>query len=310
MNRSPEVTIITITRNRASLLARAIKSVLNQTYKSFEYIIIDGASTDDTTKIVHSFNDNRIIYIKQGYNINPTISIDDAVELSKGKYITFLDDDDEYLPTKIEKQINLFKNLSEEYGLVYCWMDYYDEKSNKLVKEHHPSNRGYIFYDCIEKQSMGGTPTLFMRRGVYFDVKGWNKNLKYITDWEFNTRIARKYLIDFVPEVLVKVYISHSFERQTTSQLKLDKLNNIYNQIEFHNYYLREFSEGFEKYPIKKSTHLERLARLYARLGLLKDSFSKIIELYKLGIRKYLFIQLFLKCSILSIKSIFNKNEA
>lgn len=309
MSKSPEVTVITITRNRAQLLSRAIKSVLNQSYKLFNYIIVDGASTDDTQNIVKYFKDERIIYIQQKENLHPVISIDQAVNLTQSKYITFLDDDDEYLPTKIEKQLDLMETLSEDYGLVYCWMDYFDDTNNKLVREHHPSNRGNIFYHCIEKQSMGGTPTLFIRRKVYQEVNGWNKNLKYIADWEFNTRIARKYLVDYVPEVLVKVHINHNYERQMISQAKYSSKIRLINQIDFHNHFLAEFREGFEKYPLKKSEHLKNLAKLNARLGLVRSSFSKIKEINQLGIKKAVIFKLALSCTSLLLRSIFTKYE-
>jgi hypothetical protein len=116
---------------------------------------------------------------------------------------------------------------------------------------------------------MGGTPTLFMKREVYLDLNGWNKNLKFFSDWEFNTRIARKYLIDFVPEVLVNVYVNHSHIRLTEKYKPISK-NSILNQIEFTEYYLDEFKDGFQKYPQKKIIHLIRLAKLYARLGKIK----------------------------------------
>ena len=89
------------------------------------------------------------------------LCIDYAVSLSVGNNITFLDD--EYLPQKIEKQLNLLTSLPEEYGCVYCWMNYYDAQIIKIIKEHHPTIRRNIFHDCIEKQSIGGTPTLSLK---------------------------------------------------------------------------------------------------------------------------------------------------
>jgi glycosyltransferase involved in cell wall biosynthesis len=263
----PAVSIITITKNRAELLKRAIKSVLNQTFTDFEYIIVDGASTDHTTEVVKSFNDSRIVYEKLEKDFDPIVlCMDYAVNLSRGKYITFLDDDDEYLPAKIEKQFKLMESLPEEFGCVYCWMDYYDARSNLLLKEHHPTVRGNVFYESLEEQAIGGTPTLFMRRGVYLEVNGWNKNLKVITDWEFNTRIAQKYLIDYVPEVLVKVYINHNYNNFNLKQSNLKFRKNVINHIQLHEYYLNEFEEGFKKSPEKKITHLVVLAKCYARV--------------------------------------------
>jgi glycosyltransferase involved in cell wall biosynthesis len=279
-SKKPEVSIITVTKNRADLLERAIESVLAQTFTEFEYIIIDGASTDHTTQVVQSFNDKRIVYKKLEEDLSPSVlCIDYAVNLSEGNYITFLDDDDEYLPKKIEKQYNLLKSLPEEYGCVYCWMDYYDAKTNKMIKEHHPAIRGNIFHECIEKQSIGGTPTLFLKKKVYLEINGWNKDLNYTTDWEFNTRIARKYLIDFVPEVLVKVHIHHAYHNMNLARFDEQYKNNILNTIQLHEYFLSEFKDGFTKYPRKKMLHMITLAKCYARLRNFKKCKKLLVEL-------------------------------
>jgi glycosyltransferase involved in cell wall biosynthesis len=263
----PEVSIITITKNRADLLKRAINSVLGQTFINFEYLIVDGGSTDHTAEIVESFADKRIIYLKLREDLESfSHCVDYAMGYSRGKFITFLDDDDEYLPSKIEKQYNLLISLPEDYGMVYCWMDYYDDNTGKLIQKYHPENRGYIYYECIEKQSMGGTPTLFLHKKAFNEVKGFNKELKYASDWEFNTRVARKYLIDFVPEVLVKVHVNHPFLRMTQTSTVYSK-EVINSHIDFYEYYLSEFKDGFNKYPKKKLTHLIRLSKLYSRLG-------------------------------------------
>ena len=125
----PFVSIITITRNRSNFISRAIESILNQTYTNIEYIIVDGASTDNTKEIIESYDDQRIKYIRLSKNCPVVDSIKIGFENSTGDYITFLDDDDEYLNTKIEKQLNLISALPEKYGFVYCWMDYYDQKT-------------------------------------------------------------------------------------------------------------------------------------------------------------------------------------
>jgi glycosyltransferase involved in cell wall biosynthesis len=282
----PKVTIITVTKNRGVLLKRAIISVLSQTFQDIEYLIIDGASTDNTAEIVNSFSDERIKYFKLKEDFDPMVLCHEyAINLSSGEYITFLDDDDEYLPTKIERQYDLLTSLPEEYGMVYCWMDYYDEESGKLLKEHHPANRGNIFHECIEKQSMGGTPTLFLRRDVYYKVNGFNKFLKHSSDWEFNTRVAREYLVDFVPEVLVTVHINHPFLRMSQAAAKKTR-KNVVNHIEFIEYYLTEFKEGFLKYPQKKFGHLITLAKCYAKIGDSKKCRNVIMQLiHEFGFR-------------------------
>ena len=254
------VSVITITKNRAKVIQRAIESVLGQTYKNIEHIIIDGASGDDTESVVRKNQDERIKYFKLETDLPPVKCLDLAFEKSKGKYITFLDDDDEYLPHKIEKQITLLKSLPKEFGFVYCWMDYYDDKKLKIIKEWHPIISGNVYLDQIEKQSIGGTPTLFIKREVFEQSGGWNKKLNYVADWEFTTRLSKNFLVDFVPEVLVKVHTNHMYERMMSRKSDDKKISAL---IEFHNYYLTEFKDGFLVKPKAKISHLISLSNLY-----------------------------------------------
>ena len=117
----PFVSIIIPTFNRSKYLKRAISSALNQTYEKIEIIIIDDNSDDETDSVVRDFKDERIKYYKNNKNKGPTFSRNKGIRLSKGEYITFLDDDDELLPRKIELQINKFKESEiKNLGVVTC----------------------------------------------------------------------------------------------------------------------------------------------------------------------------------------------
>ena len=128
--KEPLISVVTITRNRGKLIGRCIQSVLNQTYKNIEHIVVDGASDDETDEVVSRFKDERLVYLKLRENWSLEKTYKFGTSKAKGEYICFLDSDDEYLPTKIEKQVNLIESLPEEYGMVYCWMTYYDSSKN------------------------------------------------------------------------------------------------------------------------------------------------------------------------------------
>ena len=106
----PLVSVITITRNRCDLIGRCINSILTQTYTNIEHIVVDGASTDETAEVCRTFadKDSRFHYLRLDTNEPIPQTIMKGFAISKGDYVTFLDDDDEYLPTKIEKQLNKF----------------------------------------------------------------------------------------------------------------------------------------------------------------------------------------------------------
>src|SRR6056297_2055943 len=109
----PLVSVNLTTYNRAHLLHRAIKSVLNQAYKNLEIIIVDDGSDDNTYEVLENLgkNDNRINYIKHAKNRGNAAARNTALKNSSGEYIAFMDDDDEWIdPHKIEKQISIFLN--------------------------------------------------------------------------------------------------------------------------------------------------------------------------------------------------------
>lgn len=261
---APNVSVIIGTRNRAKLLHRAVISVLDQTYQDFECIIIDGGSTDNTPDVVKQFKDKRIIYIRQEMDEGRASSLNFAIKHSRGSLITFLDDDDEYLPSKLEKQVLLLKSLPKKVGLVYCWMDYYDDSTGELIREWHPTIKGDVYSEQIGKQSVGGFPTLLVRKEVLEKVGGLNERVNYPSDWEWVCRISRHFELDFVPEVLVKVYVNHEYQRM--SNPKRDK--KYYKDLaEFYLDFLKEHAFGFKVYPRKKFNHYLSLVGYYSHVG-------------------------------------------
>lgn len=114
MNFKPRFSIILPTYNRAQLIARAIKSVINQTCKDFELIVIDDGSTDDTEKVVKSFSSLNIWYERLSRNKGVNAARNKGLDLSKGEYIVFLDSDDELLPDALKTFLNLWSNINDK----------------------------------------------------------------------------------------------------------------------------------------------------------------------------------------------------
>lgn len=100
--RKPVFSVIIPTYNREKLIGRAIDSVLNQTFKDFELIIVDDGSTDNTKEIIERYTDQRIRYIYKE-NGGQNSALNKGIEFAKGKYVAFLDSDDEWLDEKLRK---------------------------------------------------------------------------------------------------------------------------------------------------------------------------------------------------------------
>ena len=108
--KNPLVSVIMPAYNAAGYIGPAIKSILGQTYKNFELIIIDDGSTDKTLDIVNSFHDPRIVPIRNAQNMNSAVSRNIGIDASKGKYIALCDADDLYMPQRLEKQVKYLED--------------------------------------------------------------------------------------------------------------------------------------------------------------------------------------------------------
>ncbi len=274
---TPLVSIITNTFNRADLIHRCIESIQRQTYRNYEHIIVDGNSSDNTEEVVKGYDDNHIKYLKLdkngcGYQLRA------GADIAKGKYITFLDDDDEYLPEKLEKQVALFETLSPDYGVVYCWMSYYCiDDPNTCIRIHKTELKGDVADLAPTRPLVCGTPTMMIRRDV-FDKYGvsYNDNIGYIgSDWELMARICQHCLVDYVPESLIKVYVNHGHSRLTTD---------FYNEkarkgILFHTHFLNCFADVFKRNPQTADFHYLCLCRCYITLKDRRNAY-KYFKLY------------------------------
>ena len=224
-----KISIIIPTYNRSILLKRAIESVLHQTYNNWELIIVDDGSTDDTKKTVDTFlNDERVIYKYQknsGGNSSPKNL---GLRIATGEYVTFLDSDDEYLPEKIEKQINLFKESSiKNLGFVGC--NNFRINDNKIT-EDKLKHKGSIYKKILNKYFLSTPGLIMIKKEIINTVGTFDENIKFSNDTDFFIRIAKyDYGFDFVDESLLKYYEhKNSLTNTFKEESKLHELSYIY----------------------------------------------------------------------------------
>jgi glycosyltransferase involved in cell wall biosynthesis len=132
---SVKVSIITPSYNSEKFIAQTIESVLNQTYREWEMIIVDDQSTDNSVKLIDSYvqKDTRIKCIVLEENSGPAVARNRAIEEAKGRYIAFLDADDLWMPQKLEKQIAFMQR--ENIALSYTGYYRFEESAEKLKDE-------------------------------------------------------------------------------------------------------------------------------------------------------------------------------
>lgn len=196
-----KVTAIINTHNRIELLKRAIDSVKKQTYQNIEIIVIDDASDDGTKDYCEKLKDIIYVYIPKNESRGGNYARNIGVKNSTGHYIAFLDDDDEWYPTKIEKQVEILDKKTD-ISVVYCGRRY-DINNGSLFLDELPdgSNKGdcskRIFYNVIGVSSM-----LLFRREI-FDNITFDEDLKFWQDYDLMIRIFQKYKVDYINECLI-----------------------------------------------------------------------------------------------------------
>lgn len=192
----PLISIIIPTFNRAALLPRAIDSALRQTHASCEVIIVDDGSTDNTAQIVAHYG-HKIRYIRQS-NAGASEARNRGIHEASGTLIAFLDSDDTWHSEKLARQAALF--TTPEIGAVHCAIrvEYTDRGGTKGI--YYPG-------DCLSLHDVLALripwPTAMMvRRDVLMEIGGFDETLVASEDWELCIRIAQKYILVGIPEVL------------------------------------------------------------------------------------------------------------
>lgn len=293
MNDSPLISCIIPTHNRALKLKTAADSVLSQTYQNIELLIVDDQSKDNTKEVVELMaqKDNRIKYL-----LNPTKGANNArnygITNAKGEYIAFLDDDDSWVETKLEKQLNVFKGLGSEYGVVYCTFARKSTKGN--VKRTHPSRFSIIkngnILNRLLKRNFISTCALFVKAEVFQKSGMFSPKYKSFQDWELLTRIACDYHFYYLKETLVNVF-------ESNDSITLDKRGRVITKI----MHLKQFMHIYKERPRILSFRycdlgftLLKLKRVrYAKFFLLKS-----LQYNKLNLEALLYL------AVLKLKSL------
>lgn len=207
-----KVSVIIPTYNRAHLIERSIKSVLNQTYEEFELLIVDDGSTDNTKEVVGRIKDDRIRYIQCGENGGAAKARNRGIAEAKYDYIAFQDSDDEWYPDKLEKQMKAMLEAPEDIGLVYCEYHYNGLNGLEDISPNREipleQKQGYIFPQLLAG-NMIGTPVMLVKRECFEKVGVFNEKFPCMEDYELVLRIAKNYRIEFIPEILVEVYANY-----------------------------------------------------------------------------------------------------
>ncbi len=180
------------TFNYGHYIGKTIQSVLDQTFKDFEILILDNASTDDTKETVKGMEDGRIRYYKNEYNIGFVNNLNRCIQLANGKYISILHADDVYLPQMLEIASEIL-DANPRVGFVYSAY-YTTNTEGEIIDLARPFATDHV-WDSLEElrfHLLGNyvrCPTITVRSQVYQDVGMFDPSLHYASDWDMWLRI-------------------------------------------------------------------------------------------------------------------------
>lgn len=200
-----KISVIIPTYNRGKLIEKSVNSVLGQSYKNIEVIVIDDGSTDNTENVIRSINDERLVYIKLEGNHGACNARNVGIDNSTGKYIAFQDSDDIFYKNKLEKQIkNLIKKKAD---LDFCSIkiNFFDNSvviPNDDIKKRLKKSS---VIDLLCEGNFISTQAILAKKEVFRKIR-FDVSLPRFQDYDLVLRIALKYSISFSEEVLVDLY--------------------------------------------------------------------------------------------------------
>ncbi|MNJ97617.1 putative glycosyltransferase EpsE [compost metagenome] len=215
----PKVSVIMPVYNTEKYVEEAINSILNQTFRDFEFIIIDDASTDKSVEIVKGFKDERIKLITKPFNTGYTDSLNKGLELANGKYIARMDSDDISLPTRLEKQVKFLDN-NPDVILCGTWFELLNKEKSIF---NYPTNPEEVKATLLNYCSIGH-PTVMFRKEI-FNTHGlsYDKSMEPAEDYNLWVDISSIGKLANIGEVLFQ-YRTHQ-NQVSNKRAEQQKLN-------------------------------------------------------------------------------------
>lgn len=254
--------IITTYKRDVEILERALKSIENQTYENMEIIIVNDypnycENNKKIKEMLKKYNNVKYIIVEKNGGACKARNI--GINNSKGEYIGFLDDDDEWLPNKIEVLIKGFKN-NKNIAICYGNSIIYNEDTNKeniLYNKIMPS--GKIYEQLLCSNFIGSCSYPIIKREALERVNGFNEEMPSLQDWELYLRIAKEYEVLYIDEVVTKYHkydgerISKNGKKRVAGHEKLFSIfkeDIIKNKDALYGYYISMVN----KYSVNRST--------------------------------------------------------
>ena len=208
MSNRPFFSVVIPTFNCAPLLKRALKSVEIQTFSNYEIIIIDNSSTDETKSVVENFNLPRLKF--ENINNKGVIakSRNKGIELSKGKWISFLDSDDVWLPRKLEKVERAIKNNKD--CIAICHHEWHVVNNKRVAKLIYGPNGEDLYSHLLFKGNCMSTSAVSISKDILIKTDGFSTSQDFVTaeDYEYWIRLSKEGKTIFLDDVRIRQFLN------------------------------------------------------------------------------------------------------
>lgn len=262
---SPLVTAVVRTYNRADGFGRSVDTVLQQSFRDFELIIMDDCSTDNTAERARAYEQahDNIRYIRHETNRGPGAAFNTAIAAARGRYIAFLDDDDLWRPDKLENQLHAFAEADGRTALVNCGVQYWDGETNTPLNTWIPTMQGDVFWQALGTSGhIFGPPSAVMMRVEAVRQTGpFREDMPRGCCQQYYRRLARNYQIAAVDKVGVDYYYHKDAITYVAS------LADVRKDIVSRRIRLDTFAEDMPKVPEIYARELGKLAELHFKIG-------------------------------------------
>lgn len=287
---------------RQLLITREINSILKQDYSCCEKTIEDISKSSETKEIVRYIDNNIIQYIKSANDVDPAVTINSLIAQAKGELIDFCDDDDEWiLPLKLSKQVYKLCELGDEYGIIYCWYEIWDDNKDILLSTRSPTKTGYIFWNLLGDNTIAGTPNMLIRKILFDKYGSWIEGIFYSIDHLIQANLSQYIKVGYVSKILVSFHHNHIYNRETNL---CGQFFTCENRIRYQLKFIGMFKEYMDLIPNSYIPHYKVLIADYINLKNFNLAIIYIIKYIIIrGIDKYT-LKTIVKLGISIIKSI------
>lgn len=219
------VSVVVPTYNRAHLLPRAIRSVLNQTYDEYELVIVDDGSTDDTQEVVSQFGDERIRYVRFEENRGANAARNRGVSEAAGEYVSFLDSDDELTEKHLEAVVDRLEQSPAAVAGACTGCEIVTENGT-VPSIHEVRDAAFELEDILHCNVIGSISCTTFQRSVFEEVGCFDERLPSSQDHDLYIRVLKDYRIAAIDKILTRYHvhgdqISYDLDRRTTGRKRL-----------------------------------------------------------------------------------------